>query len=591
LQTLNYGFEIKNLLRKKRMLKRSLSKKANLTPKKIAVLGGSTTAEIINILELFLLDSGIEPKFLETDYNQYFETALFDIERLMEFNPDVVFIHTSVVNILKFPQIEDDNKVINELLENELSKFQSIWDSLAKLNCLIIQNNFDLPIDRSMGNLDSVVTHGKTYFIGQLNDQFAASARHNKNLLINDINYLSAYIGLNKWFDRSLWYTSKYALSMEAIPDLAYNLANIIKSAFGLSKKCIVVDLDNTCWGGIIGDDGVQGIKVGSGDAISEAHSDFQKYIVQLKQRGIVIAVCSKNDLENAKEGFIHSESPLKIEDFSAFKANWLNKPENIKAIVDELNIGMESVVFIDDSPLERDLVRKVLPVITIPAVGDNILDYISHIDRNGYFEPTKLSTEDINRSKYYKMNAEKKRSEATFNTYEEFLDTLKMRATVQAFESTNLDRITQLINKTNQFNLTTKRYSISDISMIANNDSYISQSCSLSDKYGEHGLVSVMLGEIKDVTCNIDLWLMSCRVFKRDLEHVMMDFFIKQCLIKNVEFVVGYYVPTDKNSMVSRIYEEVGFKLIQENDCGAVFKLDVASYVNKNKRIKVLSI
>tara|TARA_B110000459_G_scaffold196919_1_gene239640 strand:- start:10020 stop:11156 length:1137 start_codon:yes stop_codon:yes gene_type:complete len=378
---------------------------------------------------------------------------------------------------------------------------------------------------------------------------------------------------------------------MEAIPELAFNVAKIIKSAFGLSKKCIVLDLDNTCWGGVIGDEGVGGIKIGSGDAVSEAHSDFQKYIIQLKQRGIVLAVCSKNDLDNAKEGFTHPESPLKMEDFSEFKANWLNKPENIKSIVDELNIGMESVVFIDDSPLERDIVSQLMPMITVPDVGDNILDFISHIDRNGYFEPTTLSVEDINRSKYYKMNAENKQNEAAFNNYEDFLDTLQMVANVDVFESKYLDRITQLVNKTNQFNLTTKRYSISEISSIANSENYITQSCRLSDKYGEHGLVSVMLGEIKDVTCNIGLWLMSCRVFKRDLEFAMMDSFIKQCLKRNIKYVVGSYVSKDKNAMVSKIYEDVGFDLIEENDGGAVFKLDVASYVTKNKRIEVLGI
>jgi len=586
--TLQYPLEINHILRKKKSIKKELLKNENLIEKNISILGGSTTSEIKNILELFLLNSGIKPNFYESEYNQYYEDALFGNEDLDKFNPDIVYIHTTNQNITQLPQPNNSENEIISLLDNELQRYKSIWSSLAKYDCAIIQNNFDYTIDRSLGNLDCYDIHGKTYFINQLNNEFSKISRGVKNLYINDINYLSSYIGLKNWFDRSLWHQAKYALSLDSIPELAFNISKIISAIFGKTKKCLVLDLDNTCWGGVIGDDGLDGIHIGTETAIAESYTSFQKYAKELKQRGVALAVCSKNDFKNAKEGFDHPDSVLKFDDFTSFKANWNPKNQNILDIAKEINIGIDSLVFIDDNPVERDVVSSQVPSVAVPNVEDDVIHFIDHIDRNGYFEPITLSVDDINRNKYYEGNKKRLTEQATFQSYDEFLVSLDMTAEIKSFSSVYLDRITQLINKTNQFNLTTKRYTAGEIENISTSDEHIKIYGKLTDKYGDNGLIAVSIGSIKKRQCHIDLWLMSCRVLKRDMEFAMLDELVKQCTEKGVSKIVGYYYKSTKNNMVSNLYEKFGFILSETNSEGTIWKLDISNYENKNKFIGI---
>ncbi|SVB58904.1 uncharacterized protein METZ01_LOCUS211758, partial [marine metagenome] len=489
---LEYPLDIDKILRKKKSIKKALLSNKNLVEKNIAILGGSTTSEIKKILELFLLDSGVKPNFYESEYNKYYEDALFGNDVLDKFNPDIVYIHTTNQNIIKYPELNNNVDEISILINNEIERYKSIWSSLSKYNCPIIQNNFDHTINRSLGNLDFYDIHGKTYFINQLNDKFSQEARAIKNLYINDINYLSSYIGLKNWFDKSLWHQAKYALSMGSIPELAFNISKIINSIFGKSEKCLVLDLDNTCWGGVIGDDGLDGISIGLETAIAESYTSFQKYVKELKQRGVILAVCSKNDFQNAKEGFKHPDSVLKFDDFTSFKSNWDPKHQNILDIAKEVNIGVDSLVFIDDNPVERDLVSSQVPSASVPNVGNDVIHFIDHIDRNGYFEPISLLVDDINRNKYYEDNKKRSQEQSIFKSYDDFLVSLEMTAEIKSFSSIYLDRITQLTNKTNQFNLTTKRYTASEINNIATSDEYIKIYGKLTDKYGDNGLIAL---------------------------------------------------------------------------------------------------
>jgi len=585
---MRYPLEINKILRKSKSIKKELLSADNLLEKNIAILGGSTTSEIRNILELCLLSNGIKPNFYESDYNKYYEDALFGNEELGKFNPDIIYIHTSNVNVIKYPELTDTQDDIDHLLRKEIERYQSIWLSLSKFSCSIIQNNFDLPLDRSLGNLDCYDMHGKTYFINQLNQEFGKNAREIKNLYINDINYLSSFIGLHKWFDRSLWYRAKYAVSMDAIPELAFNISKIITSIFGNSKKCLVLDLDNTCWGGVIGDDGLDGIHIGNETAIAEAYTSFQKYVKELKERGIALAVCSKNDFKNAKDGFTHPNTVLKFDDFTSFKANWDPKHQNIQDIAKEINIGADSLVFIDDNPVERDIVSSQVPIVSVPDVGDDVIHFIDHIDRNGYFEPISLSADDINRNKYYEDNKKRANEESIFTSYDDFLSSLNMTAEIKSFSSVYLDRITQLTNKTNQFNLTTKRYTTGEIKNIASSNEYIKIYGKLTDKYGENGLVAISIGSLKQNQCHIDLWLMSCRVLKRDMEFAMLDEFVTQCKEKNVSTIIGYYYKSAKNNMVADLYEKFGFELSETDNENTIWALDIKHYKNKNNFIKV---
>jgi len=586
---LSYPLDTTNILRKKKSIKKQLDKKW-LEKKNIAILGGSTTSEIKNILELFLLDSGIKPNFYESEYNKYYEDAVFKNEELSLFNPDIIYIHTTNKNIIQYPKTTDSEDQIERLLVAEVDKYKSIWSALFTYDCSIIQNNFDLPINRSLGNLDCYDIHGATYFINQLNIEFANSARKTNNLYINDINYLSSYLGLVNWFDKSLWYQAKYALSFKAIPELAFNLSKIINSIFGTTKKCLVLDLDNTCWGGIIGDDGINNISIGTETPISEAFTSFQKYVKELKQRGISLAVCSKNELNNAKEGFEHPDSMLSFEDFISFKANWSPKDQNIIEIAKEININIDSLVFIDDNPAERAIVSSQTPTVSVPDVGNDIVNYIDYIDKNGYFEPISLSSDDLNRNTFYKDNQIRLQGQSTFKSYNEFLTSLNMKAEIKSFSSIYLNRITQLINKTNQFNLTTKRYTSGEVESIFSNSNYIKLYGKLTDNYGDNGLISIIIAKIKDNKCHVDLWLMSCRVLKRDMEFAMLDELILQCKKRGITDIIGYFIKSAKNNMVADLYERCGFILSETNSIGTVWELNIEKFENKNRVIEVIN-
>lgn len=588
IKLLEYPFDNALILRKRKAIRKDLMLQRYNKEIKVAVLGGSTTNELVNIIELFLLKHGLLPSFYQSEYNKYYEDAVFGNDELTEFNPDIIYIHTSHVNISKFPSFNADIIEVENVIENELFKFQSIWKSLKKFNCPIIQNNFDLPVNRSLGNLDFYDIHGKTYFINRVNLDFAKEAQINTSLYINDINYLSATIGLQNWFDNNLWFTAKYAMSFDAIPTLANNFVNIILSILGKTKKCLVLDLDNTCWGGVIGDDGLNGIKLGNESAAGEAYMAFQTYTKELKDRGVILAVSSKNDHDIAKEAFTHSDSVLSFGDFTSFKANWEPKHSNIENIAKEINISLDSLVFIDDNAVERNIVASQLPSVAVPEIGNDVLNFIDYIEKNGYFETGSLSTDDINRNKFYLENQERAKESATFENYQDFLFSLEMTAEIKPFTEVYIDRITQLINKTNQFNLTTKRYTISEIEAISHNKSFIPLYGKLTDKFGDNGLISIVIGELIDNKCFIDTWLMSCRVLKRDMEFAMLDILVSECKKRDVSEIVGTYKKTLKNNMVADMYTEFGFELVDDSDDVKSWKLLIKDYDKKKVTIKI---
>ncbi|TDM09563.1 MAG: hypothetical protein C4K60_10010 [Ideonella sp. MAG2] len=514
-----------HILRKKKALKRQLAQQTGLLKKRIAILGGSTTAEIRDVLELFLLEGGIEPEFYESEYNQYYQELAFENERLRNFAPDVIFIHTTGVNIQSFPALTDTRDDVVKRLDEEFLAYTHLWQrASAAYACPIIQNNFENPFLRPLGNLDFSDHRGRTSFIRSLNDRIASYAQDHANFYVHDINHLSASLGLERWFNRKDWYSYKYALAFECIPAFAQNLAAIVKAIFGKTKKALVLDLDNTLWGGVIGDDGADQIKIGNDSAVGEAHAELQAYLRQLRDRGVLLSVSSKNDLQNAREGFNHPHTVLRFEDFAAFQANWEPKSENIKAIASQINIGIDSLVFLDDNPSERELVKQQVPEVTVPDVGDDIAKYATILDRSGLFEPISISKEDLNRARYYEANANRTQMQSQFVDYGKYLDSLDMSAEIVPFKRKNLDRITQLTNKTNQFNLTTRRYTNAEIEAIAQNPDMIGLSGQLKDKFGDNGLISVVIGARHGQRVEIDLWLMSCRVLKRDMELAMFD-------------------------------------------------------------------
>lgn len=591
MRELEYPFDGEHILKKAKSIKKILlADGSKRISKRIAVLGGSTTHDIIKVMELFLLHYGIEPVFYESEYAQYFQDAMFPPEEFAGFRPDIIYIHTGNRNIQEYPTIDASEDKVEELICSTLARFHSMWEALReRFDCVIIQNNFEFPYYRLMGNKEAVDIHGRQYFLNRLNEEFYRYARENKNFYINDIQYLSSCYGLDKWSDPFYWHMYKYALCLPAIPYLSFNVANIIKALYGKNKKALVLDLDNTLWGGVVGDDGPENLEIGQETSMGQVYAEFQSYIKQQSDIGVMLNISSKNELENAMAGLSHPDGILKPEDFILIRANWEPKSENVAKIAAELDILPESVVFVDDNPAEREIVRIQLPGTSVPEL-ESPEQFIRILDRSGFFEVTSLSEDDKQRGEMYKANLERKKQQESFSSYEEYLESLQMVGHIRPFEPLYMARIAQLTNKSNQFNLTTKRYTQAQIEQIASDPVYITLYGKLEDKFGDNGVVSVVIGRREEDTLHIELWLMSCRVLKRDMEFAMMDVLVHKCLAEGIKRIKGYYYPTAKNKMVENFYGLQGFTPESQDAEGNtvwIFEPD-ASYQDKNKTITI---
>lgn len=592
MQELEYPFNSEYILKKSKKIKRQLIEEGtSFLPKKIAVLGGSTTHDIIRVLEVFLLNQGIQPQFYESEYAQYWQDVMFDNPELTAFSPDLIFIHTSNRNITAYPSVSDSEAQIDNMLEEQYEHFRVMWDKIADVyHCPVIQNNFEYPFYRVLGNREAVDIHGRIRFINRLNELFYGYAREHQNFYINDMNYMASAYGLDKWADPLYWHMYKYAMCMQAIPEFAYNLANIIKAIFGKNKKALVLDLDNTLWGGIVGDDGVENLEIGQETSMGQVYSEFQNYIKSQKDIGVMLNVNSKNEYDNAVAGLNHPDGSLRLDDFIIIKANWEPKSKNIVDIANELNIMSDSLVFVDDNPAEREIIKSQVSGVSVPEIGTPE-QYIRVLDHSGFFEVVSLSEDDRKRNEMYKANMQRQRQQQNFGDYREYLLSLDMRGTIKAFEPMYMARIAQLSNKSNQFNLTTRRYTQSDIERFAADEAYITRYGKLEDKFGDNGVVSVVIGRkgrvedtavyqkgnvitesIPSKDCDVlhlELWLMSCRVLKRDMEYAMMDSIVQACRECGISTIMGYYYPTAKNAMVKEFYGLQGFQKVDEDADG----------------------
>jgi FkbH-like protein len=582
---------VKLFLHNQKAWRREFRSRDDLIDVRVAVLAGSTANEVMDFIELLLLDQGIRPVFYLSDYDKYFEEAVLDPAKLIAFRPNIVYIHTSSHNIQGTLPLEGSDADLNAHIAAESGRFASIWSSLdEKMESMIIQNNFELPPFRLLGNFDAVSPAGRVRFINSLNDRFAHEASTRRKLFLNDLHAIAARIGCKQFHDARRWFSYKIFTTPEASLAIAKSVAAIISGIYGRSRKCLVLDLDNTLWGGIIGDDGPDKIKIGRDTALGEAYSAFQEYCLQLRNRGVLLAACSKNSEQVARQGFEHPDSILQFHHFSSFKANWEPKHENIKKIADELNIGLDSLVFVDDNPAERELVSAQLPMVAVPDVGSEVTDFISALEEGHYFEPIGLSKEDLSRASQYESNAQRAILQSKFESYDAYLESLAMTGEIAPFKQIYLERITQLVNKTNQFNLTARRYTIAEIERIASDPAYITLYGRLADKFGDNGLVSVIIALKNRHQLHIDLWLMSCRVLKRGMELAMLDSLVAECRQHGITEIYGYYMATGKNMLVAEHYACLGFEHAGESDRGSLWKLRLPEkYVTRNKHIKEL--
>lgn len=435
------------------------------------------------------------------------------------------------------------------------------------------------PAERVFGSLDRSVPGSLISMIDAVNRGIAAAVHDSTDILF-DVDGLAATVGLASWHAPSEWNLAKLPFASRLLPLYADHLCRLLASMCGKSRRCLVLDLDNTMWGGVIGDDGLDGIRLAQGDADGEAYLEFQQYVLSLRDRGVVLAVSSKNDDRVARSPFReHPEMRIREEHIAVFQANWNDKATNISAIARELSLGLQSMVFVDDNPFERELVRQALPEVAVVELPEDPALYARTLSASGYFELTALSTEDLARASFYEGNARRAELQKSVGNLDEYLASLGMEIVLQPFDEIGRARIAQLINKSNQFNLTTRRYSEAEVAAMAHDPTCFTLQVRLIDRFGDNGMISVVICRgVGGGSWDVDSWLMSCRVLGRKVEQMVLHELLRHAAAANAQEIVGTFIPTDRNGMVAEHYAKLGFELVRRAEDGTTtWRLAVA--------------
>ena len=521
---------------------------------RIALLGSSTTSFLVPVLQAFCFKFDIHANVYEGKYGSYRQEILDPTSGLHAFKPDAVVILLNHRDLALGPTTNED--MPQEFVEG----LRTLWAVLHRLSpCHLIQVGFDTPPYTAWGLLDDTCPGGRARTVNKINSLLSESLPSGVSFC--DINRIALRCG-DKFHSDIDWHQNRQYPSLNALSLLADHLVTHFRAAFSFSSKVLVLDLDNTLWGGVIGEDGLSGIILGSPSPEGEGYLNLQSYVKELQKRGILLAVCSKNNREDAELPFKeHDSMVLNLDDFIVFTANWQDKASNIREMAKGLSLGLDSFVFLDDNPVERAWVRSDLPDVIVPECGSTPWAMLAALRDGMYFESIALTEDDENRHKRYKSNLARQVNEKNHSTIESFLTSLEMIAESGPVDTITLSRVTQLINKTNQFNLTTRRYSEEQVRALSDNPKWWARWFKLKDKYGDHGLVGVILAEKHEKIWRIDSWLMSCRVLGRKMEEFMATELFNAAHIDGVKRISGEYIPTAKNSLVKDMYIDLGFK------------------------------
>jgi FkbH-like protein len=530
---------------------------------KIAVLGSDSIQFFVMLLKYELSNKGISSEIYEGHYNGIMMDVFDKTSDFYNQKFDLIILLNNLQDVSSFPKIFDEISEVDDYLEYTINFYLNIWRTIENAhNCPIFQTNFVIPPLRKLGNLENNYYFSNTTFVRELNI-YLTKKRLNFVTII-DMEALAANIGKYNWFDYPSYFISKSGFRISYLPVVVSVFVKQILALKGFVKKCLILDLDDTLWGGVVSDVGYQGIQLDGNNPVGEAHLFFQKYILALKSRGVILAICSKNDEKIAKEPFLKNKNMLiNLEDISCFIANWNDKATNILRISKELNISLDSLVFFDDNPAEREIVNSYLPEVHVINVPNDPALYALQLEIESPFEWRQITSEDLTRTNSY--TAEKKRLKSLKNivNYDEYLISLNMYGSVESPKSEDMVRFSQLINKTNQFNLRTKRYSEIDLINIEKKDISRLLIAKLSDKFGDYGIISCVILKKIGNDCFIDTWVMSCRVLKRGVEFMMFNKIIDVVGEMGCTQIIGEYIPSGKNNLVSDFYETLGFNLI----------------------------
>ena len=533
-------------------------------PIRLAVLASSTVDHLSPTIRVAGLRRRLLIDVHAGGFGQYRQELLNPTSSLHQFSPQAVLFSLTAREAIASVPLTASAPEVDETTARFIDELRSFWrEARGICNGVIIQQNFVDITEPLFGSYDNFVPGAPTRVVSRLNDRLCETAWQDGVLLL-DVARATQRDGINAWFDQGYWLQGKLEIAPQAAPVYGDMVARILAAQRGRSKKCLVLDLDNTLWGGVIGDDGLEGIVLGQGSAIGEAHLALQRYAKQLKERGVILAVCSKNDTAIAEAAFRdHPEMLLRRSDIAAFLANWGDKTENLKAIATRLNIGLDSLVFVDDNPVERARIRQSLPMVAVPELPEDTAQYVRCLADASYFEAVAFTSEDRHRARQYAENAERDALLESAQSMDEFLRGLEMSVLFGPFTALDHARIVQLINKTNQFNTTTRRYTSEEITCLTNNPDALTLQFRLLDRIGDNGLVSTMIIRStadREEVLDIENWVMSCRVFGRELEFEAMNIAVEMARRRGAKALIADYLPTAKNNVISGLYPSLGF-------------------------------
>jgi FkbH-like protein len=552
-------------------LQRCTTADASVKTLKLAVLSSSTTDHLLPGCRVAAARRNFRLTTFVGDYGLYLMELQDPASGLHEFDPQVLLFAFHAQHLIGIPDPTLSPTDADALVEEAAARIAHAWQ-LARRNFAgqLIQQTVIAPQRALMGSNEHRLPGSAVRLVERLNGRLRELAEeHQVDLLALD--NVIADDGLRAWHDPVLWHRAKQEISPAAVPAYGDLVARLIAAQQGRSAKCLVLDLDNTLWGGVIGDDGLEGIKLGQGSALGEAYVDFQHYVRDLARRGVILAVCSKNDVENARLPFErHPEMVLKTEHIACFVANWSDKAGNLRSIAQQLNIGIDSLVFADDNPFERNIVRRELPAVFVPELPEDPALYSRCLSDGGYFEALQITHEDFGRGAQYRANAARDELRAAHTDMEGYLKSLAMELCWQPFDLVGLQRIVQLINKTNQFNLTTRRYTESEVLAIMKDGRALTLQLRLTDKFGDNGIIGIVIGKPVEQGLRLDTWLMSCRVLGRQVEEATMNVVAAESHRLGAATLLGDYLPTKKNGMVREHYRKLGFRPAGGSDAGA---------------------
>jgi len=566
---------MKDFFQLKKNLKKDFS---GLKKIKIAVLGDTSTQFLVQAIRGLGFDLGIDLQVWEADYDQI-ENQVFDTgSELYKSKPEVVIIFRSSQKLLnKYNKLHTEQRKL--LAANELSSVDQLYSALKQeLNCKVIFYNYTEIDDSVFGNYANKTESSFLFQLRKLNVELMNFAATHPDFNLCDLSMLQNLEGRKKFFQPSVYINTEMVLSIDVLPKVAAKTLDIINAINGKIKKCVILDLDNTLWGGTIGDDGIENIQLGH-LGIGKAFTEFQHWLKKLSTRGIILAVCSKNNEPTAKEPFgKHPDMVLRLDDMAVFVANWENKADNIRQIQQVLNIGFDSMVFIDDSPFERNMVRENIPGICVPEMPEDPAEYLEYLYSLNLFETASYSGEDANRTALYQVESKRITARQSFANEDDYLKSLNMVSVVEPFNKFNIPRVAQLSQRSNQFNLRTVRYTDADAERLSGSDQHLTFAFTLEDNFGDNGLIcAAVLKAENGNSLFFENWFMSCRVLKRGMEHFVLNTIAGFAAEKGYTQLVGEFLPTAKNEIVKDHFLNLGFEK-KEN----YWVLDTLNYKNK---------